>query len=315
MCKCLKKCHRPSWLSWAWICYGILWLLYFVGMGIAAYHGWQYRPVTLWIFGLLAGLGGAALLGGTLWKWIKRRWLRNTLLTLYVILLLMGAPLSLLMGAIRMPEEAVLPWGDLEIGQYQGFLEAREITYAHPRLGLFMEPFSWEAADDIRALEYTHSTTFTLAPDQGDGISRYTPEEHPQLAVRVYGVSRYGLTDDYQMKLTSQYAREVYEKEDMDWEYTGVGQYEGAMEFVVREEDDLEAYAADLAKIVARAVEDPFYEREVGYVQVMTEDAMKQRALYFGAHQPFIEEGKAPDTYAYPEAVLPVLEALLYGEE
>jgi hypothetical protein len=293
----MKKMSLKRW----WLLYGFLLLSFLIIGKIAGLFHVVYRPVVIRLVQVIFYLFPAILLGNWLNSLFKRRrvwWV--ICMTFYGVAVLFNMLLFLLFFYV--PEERGMRCGYLELVQ-GNFLQASTRSYAEPKAIFFMRPFQWDPEHDIHILQYTYQMQFTLAEDQGDGINRYNPEGYPDLAVRIYFYNRDGVTSDFQYKLTSGIVLDYCKEHQLSWNYEMDDYYEGNMEILIDNNDNLEEYSADLAAIITKALEDPFFKSNQGWISVRIEE--EHSSLGFGM------PGRVPvDFYADQEHILAKLKEL-----
>lgn len=301
-----KMRHRRLWcISFiAYLCFCL-----FVACG--QYFGRQaelfYRPSVI-VFLTFAGFAGAAIFIGRL-VWYLCVY-STACKVLYCLACVFTAGILCLTLAFRLPTEQKMDCGYLELRQGH-FLDETEYSYAEPRYGLFMQYFVWDVPHEIHILESQYATEFTEAPSEGDGVRRYIPSAHPNIAVEIANYDVTGTIDDYQYQLTASYIFRYYRAHKLCWDYEEGRHYRGDTIFVLHKTDDLQAFAKDIAGMIAEAVQDPFYDTQVGWISVKSDtEYAVEKGIYFGNYIPFLEKSLPPDYYADWENVLPVLQEI-----
>lgn len=287
------------------IYYLILWIVFLIGYLLTQRSDIEYRPNTIVLCAVIFYSYPVILCGYVIYHSKLSTWIRRICLIAYFSLMSLIS-IAVFFFMSTMPLEHKMNCGYLELRQ-SGFLTATKYSYAEPKAIFFMKSFTWDAAHDIHILESTHQTKFTLAEDQGDGIPRYQPQEHPEIAVRIYSYLIDGTMDDYQYKLTSAIALDYYQKNALRWDYEWSDSREGYLTFLIHDDDDLNQYADDLSAIIATAMQDPFYQSEVGYITLKM-DYGTFFSLYFGDYIPFRKKGIPKDYYADPKNILALFE-------
>ena len=287
-----------------WCCYYLLlWLGAFICIGVTQLTVLSIRPIVELVFRLTAYFYPVSIMGYSIWNMKDEESFRNICFGIYLAVFFLITVVFILFLILPMKMERRMDCGYLQITDSSNFPDADIHFFAEPKALLFMEYFDWDVEHDIYILEYKYNTTFTVAENRGDGINRYSPFEHPEIAVRVYFRDIYGIVDDYQYQLTSNIALKYYKEKGLLWEYRHVDDYEGNIGFIVKDDDNLEQYAQDLASMVAEALKDPFYKDNVGWLNIgVAENTWEM--LAFGDYLPFKENGISPDFYSDDQNVL-----------
>lgn len=189
------------------------------------------------------------------------------------------------------------------------FLDESTYYYCDKVSFFARKEFVWDVERELGMMEQKYGTTFSEAPAQSDGVRRYVPNEHPEIAIRIYGYVPW--MDDYSSKLSYFSFRKYYEENHMTREWSTMSNYGSGddcyLSLTCTSEDDIEGFAEDAAKLIAYVMQDPFYEDHVGWLNCKFKNGDKtwtRCALYFGNYVPFEKDGKAKDYYANPKYVV-----------
>lgn len=316
----------------AWMCWLVIFILYavFTGTFFAARKilgscNLEYRSnfvslsyIVIWLVPWLFGLFLIIRLNKFLrYKRQQNRWFPLTiiLLVIYLVIMVLVSAFWGVVGILKSSTE--YREGDILKVTYSVSLRDTETYYCDIINSFLRRPFEWDSEREIALLEEKYHMTFTLSASD-DGVRRYVPEAYPGVEIRI---SDYvPLSDDFPEKLASWYFSNTCETGQIHtlWQSKkDTASFDDTFELVLTDENNLETYAKDAARLIETACRDSFFDTNTGWLSCRMIIGGQEHtfALYFGAYKPFAEDGKPSDYYADPQNVLTRMKEEWHGFE
>lgn len=248
--------------------------VFWIAWAIALSQGLIYR-FQFWKFGIkMTLITLAAVVAVVLWRFFDMRrigiltafcTLEATLALLYPMFDLYYRGVNLKMITYHITDE-----GDYGTIKLAHITDPSRVYKAKTEAVFFWRILNWETENTRYSLKKKYYKDFFEITCE-DGITRYFSSDYPEVKVRIYDNKNWrkgDILDDYIQKLERYLILQCYKEEGMSWEYVYTNNKsfgEGALYFVIKEDDNLVQYSKDISKMIKKILDEPLFGYALGF--------------------------------------------------